>query len=182
MKAGKVLVRTRLYLKDLQKAKYSDWEVYQGINDALRVLAEESAKVSDAEGAFSHTASLSMDGENSAVLPKDFIRPKRAFAPDGAELLHVFSDTPGEGEFSIRGGSLCSGEGSVSLSYYGYPAPVASAENDICLRGSMLMPLAKIAAACVAGADDAAVQAAQYFSGQKVSVPADSSEDEKAQA
>ena len=49
MKAGSILIKTRHYLRDLQNAKFSDWEIYQGINDALRVFAEEAARMHDGD-------------------------------------------------------------------------------------------------------------------------------------
>ena len=166
MKANTVLIKTRHYLRDLQNAKFSDWEIYQGINDALRIFAEEAARMYDGIGAFSSVAVLTMGSGDSALLPENYIRIKRAYGATGKELLRVITDTPGEGEFAIRGGSIMSGETAITLHYFCYPGKVDQPEDVIDLPDSMLIAVAKIAAACVAGSDSVMIQVAQYFSGQ----------------
>lgn len=166
MKANTVLIKTRHYLRDLQNAKFSDWEIYQGINDALRIFAEEAARMYDGIGAFSSVAVLTMESGDSALLPENYIRIKRAYGATGKELLRVITDTPGEGEFTIRGGSIMSGETAITLYYFCYPGKVDQPEDVIDLPDSMLIAVAKIAAACVAGSDSVMIQVAQYFSGQ----------------
>ena len=166
MKANTVLIKTRHYLRDLQNAKFSDWEIYQGINDALRIFAEEAARMYDGIGAFSSVAVLTMGSGDSALLPENYIRIKRAYGATGKELLRVITDTPGEGEFAIRGGSIMSGETAITLHYFCYPGKVDQPEDVIYLPDSMLIAVAKIAAACVAGSDSVMIQVAQYFSGQ----------------
>lgn len=166
MEANTVLIKTRHYLRDLQNAKFSDWEIYQGINDALRIFAEESARIYDGQGYFSSVATLPMGIAGSAVLPEDYIRIKRVYGTGGHELLRVVSDMPGEGEFALRGNAILSGDASVTLHYYNYPPKVDQEEDIIALPESMLMALAKIAASCVVGSDNVTIQVAQYFSGQ----------------
>lgn len=165
MKANTVLIKTRHYLRDLQNVKFSDWEIYQGINDALRIFAEEAARMYDGAGIFSSVISLTMSGD-SALLPENYIRIKRAYGSTGKELLRVITDTPGEGEFAIRGGSIMSGEPTITLHYFSFPGKVDQPEDVIDLPDSMLIALAKISASCVVGSDTATIQVAQYFSGQ----------------
>ena len=167
MKAWDILIKTRHYLRDLQNARFSDWEIYQGINDALRIFAEESARIYDGSGAFAAVAALTMGSGNSAPLPENYIRIKRVYGATGKELFRVITDTPGEGEFAIRGDSVISGETSITMHYFRYPGKVDQPEDRIDLPDSMLIAVAKIAAACVAGTDNSAIiQTAQYFSGQ----------------
>ena len=173
MKAGSILIKTRHYLRDLQNAKFSDWEIYQGINDALRIFAEEAARMYDGIGAFSSVAVLTMGSGDSALLPENYIRIKRAYGATGKELLRVITDTPGEGEFAVRGGSIMSGETAITLHYFCYPGKVDQPEDVIYLPDSMLIAVAKIAAACVAGSDSVMIQVAQYFSGQPMSAAAE---------
>lgn len=165
MKANTVLIKTRHYLQDLQSVKFSDWEIYQGISDALRIFAEEAARMHDGAGIFSSVISLTMSGD-SALLPENYIRIKRAYGSTGKELLRVITDTPGEGEFAIRGGSIMSGEPTITLHYFSFPGKVDQPEDVIDLPDSMLIALAKISASCVVGSDTATIQVAQYFSGQ----------------
>lgn len=172
MEANTVLIKTRHYLRDLQNVKFSDWEIYQGINDALRIFAEEAARMYDGSGAFSAVAALTMSGD-SALLPENYIRLKRAYGATGKELLRVITDTPGEGEFAIRGGSIMSGETAITLHYFCYPGKVDQPEDIIDLPDSMLIAVAKIAAACAAGSDSVMIQVAQYFSGQPMSAAAE---------
>ena len=167
MKANTVLIKTRHYLQDLQSVKFSDWEIYQGISDALRIFAEEAARMHDGAGIFSSVISLTMSGD-SALLPENYIRIKRAYGSTGNELLRVITDTPGEGEFAIRGGSIMSGETAITLHYFCYPGKVDQPEDVIDLPDSMLIALAKISASCVVGSDTATIQVAQYFSGQPI--------------
>lgn len=167
MKANTVLIKTRHYLRDLQNVKFSDWEIYQGINDALRIFAEEAARMYDGSGAFSAVAALTM-GNDSTLLPENYIRIKRAYGSTGNELLRVITDTPGEGEFAIRGGSIMSGETAITLHYFCYPGKVDQPDDVIDLPDSMLIAVAKIASACVAGSDSVMIQVAQYFSGKQM--------------
>lgn len=166
MKVNDIITKTRLYIGDTSKVMVSDWEIINGINDALRIFAEEAARLYDGGGTFASTATVTIGPNDSALLPENYIRIKRAYGNTGKELLRVITDTPGEGEFSIRGDSIISGEPSVTLHYFGHPGKVDQSEDVIDLPDSMLMAVAKIAAACVVGSDSAMVQVAQYFSGK----------------
>ena len=164
MKANTVLIKTRHYLQDLQSVKFSDWEIYQGISDALRIFAEEAARMHDGAGIFSSVISLTMSGD-SALLPENYIRIKRAYGATGNELLRVITDTPGEGEFAIRGGSIMSGEPTITLHYFSFPGKVDQPEDVIDLPDSMAVPLARITSLLLANKIDEAVALADYFSG-----------------
>ena len=41
MKTAKVAFNVRMYSNDASKTKYSDYEVYAAINDAVRIIARE---------------------------------------------------------------------------------------------------------------------------------------------
>lgn len=167
MTAGEIFVKTRLYLRDMGKTIFSDYEIYQGINDALRLFAEESARAYDSEGLFRTSATLALiDG--SVAIPPDFIKLIRAFNANGEELLHIFEGTPGEKEFAINKVNLTSGTPTVKLNYYCYPNTVSAAADTIYLPESMLMAVAKIAAYCVAGSEQAAIETSRYFNGARV--------------
>jgi hypothetical protein len=173
VEAGKIIIKTRLLLHDLQKKTYSDWELFQQLNDAARLFAEECARVSDEGGAFTDSATLTI-ASDAAMLPEYFIKASRAFGANG-ELLRVFKDTPAAGEYAVRGATLLSGETTVKLKYYRYPDPVSDFDDEIAIPDSMMLPLAKMTAALAAGSDSAAVTAAQYFSGQKVTTTSNNS-------
>ena len=165
MTANTVLIKTRHYLRDLQNVQFSDWEIYQGINDALRIFAEEAARMYDGSGAFSAVAALTMGSGDNALLPENYIRIKRAYGSTGKELLRVITDTPGEGEFAIRGGSIMSGEPTITLHYFSFPGKVDQPEDVIDLPDSMAVPLARITSLLLANKIDEAVALADYFSG-----------------
>ena len=139
VKAGLILDKVRLQLNDSQKTVKSDWEIFQYISDALREFAEECARVDDKTGTFTAKTSLVMSAGGCA-LPEEFIKISRAFGPTGEELLRVFSDVPKAGEFAMRGTQLLSGETSVTLYYYCYPAPVNNYSDMIAIPNSMLLP------------------------------------------
>jgi hypothetical protein len=179
--AGNILQQTRRYLKDIGKTQYADWEIYQGINDALRLFAEESARAYDGGGLFSGSTTLTLT--NGAVaLPADYIKIKRAYAADGTELLRVFDHNPDMGEIAINGNSITSGETSLKLDYYNYSGTVSTETDTVNMPVSMLMPLAKIAAYCIAGGDSSSVQIAQYFSGKTTLASSTSSNSQEASA
>lgn len=169
MTAGEVFIKVRNYLKDTGKDIFSDWEIYEGINDALRLFAEESAKAGDDKGYFSNTESLVLTNKKVA-LPTDFVRIKRAFDSSGKELLHIFDHEPNLGEVRILGNTLSSGESSLTLNYYCYPPTVSMYNDAIDLPSSMLLPFSKAAACCVSNTDQAAIMVAQYFNGEKIQV------------
>ncbi|MDO5116365.1 MAG: hypothetical protein Q4D58_09745 [Synergistaceae bacterium] len=166
MKAGDVMTRTRLYARDMQGERFSDFEVFAAINDAVRLLAEEELRVFSGAD-FRRSCDLDTATAGYALLPEGFLREIRAFdGVDGNELLRVHSDEPGDGEYAIREGVLHSGCDKVTLCYYGLPAEVRAPDDDLRLSEKTLPAVAKMAAAMLSGGDAAAVQTALYFTGQ----------------
>lgn len=164
MKAMEIFSKTRLYLGDMSKTRYSDWEVFSGINDALRLVAEENAKVRGPF--FRKRAKLSIGREKmSAELPEDFVREIKAFGKWDAELLNVQNDEPSFMEFSIKGTSLYAREHAVTLWYFSYPPTITKPDDEIDLPSSMAMPVAKIACECVKNSNDRAVEMSEFFYG-----------------
>lgn len=166
MKINEVFAKTRLYLADMQKSSYSDWEVFEGINDALRIVAETNA--ANAGPLLRRSEVLDTGGASgSAKLPEDFLREIKAFGADGSELLNVHNDEPTRGEFGVRGKYLfsCPGSGNTTLWYFACPPPVNESTDELALPSSMAAPVAKIARECVLGAMDRAVEAARLFYG-----------------
>ena len=168
MTANDIMCKVRLYVGDTDKKSISDWEIINSINDALRLMAEESARL---VGSMFRMKSNVTITAGSASLPTGYLRVIKAFNSTGGELLNVSTDTPDEGEFSITGGSLSSGEATVELWYFGYPAAVVSADNTINLPESMAVPLARVASLLLANKIGDAVLMADYFSGGKLEIP-----------
>ena len=168
MTANDIMCKVRLYVGDTDKKSISDWEIINSINDALRLMAEESARL---VGSMFRMKSNVTITAGSASLPTGYLRVIKAFNSTGGELLNVSTDTPDEGEFSITGGSLSSGEATVELWYFGYPAAVVSADNTINLPESMAVPLARVASLLLANKIGDAVLMADYFSGGKLETP-----------
>lgn len=162
MKANDIMYRIRLYVGDTDKKSLSDWEVLNSVNDALRLMAEESARLGGSMFRMKSNVTITA---GSASLPTGYLRVIKAFNSTGGELLNVSTDTPDEGEFSITGGSLSSGEATVELWYFGYPSSVISASSEIALPDSHSTPLARVATALIANKIDEAVALADYFIG-----------------
>ena len=164
MKANEIFTKARLYLEDMTKTRYSDWEVFSGINDALRLVAEENAKIRGP--LFRKRVDLSLDPATmSAELPEDFVKEIKAFDAESTELLNVHNDEPFEGEFSVKGSSLFAADGFVTLWYFSYPPTVTKPDDDIDLPSSMAMPVAKIACECIKNSNDRAVEMSEFFYG-----------------
>lgn len=174
MTAGEIALKARLYLKDMQMSSVSEWELLQGINDAIRLFAEEFSRVNDPNGVFSKKAEIATGITDNALLPAGYIKPIKAYALDGRELLRVFREDPMEGEYSVSALNILSGETSVILCYYGYPQWVENYSSVIELPASMTIPVAKVTAICVSGLDSAAVQLARYFTGQTLTADSQS--------
>ena len=168
MTANDIMCKVRLYVGDTDKKSISDWEIINSINDALRLMAEESARLGGS--VFRMKSDITIT-DGSALLPTGYLQIIKAFGGSGAEMLNVHTDIPEEGEFSITGGSLSSGEATVELWYFGYPAAVVSADNTINLPESMAVPLAKVASLLLANKIGDAVLMADYFSGGKLEIP-----------
>ena len=166
MKAIDLFAKTRLYLEDMTKTRYSDWEIFSAINDALRLVAEENAKVNGP--LFRKRVLLITDDESFAVeLPEDFVKEIKAFDADDAELFNVHNDEPFAGEFTIRGDRLVAPDKTVVLWYFSYPEKIKNPSDKIDLPSSMVVPVAKIASQCAKSAHNAALESAQYFYGDK---------------
>ena len=164
MIANDVMYKVRLYIGDTYKSKMSDWEIINGINDALRLMAEESARLSGS--LFRMNSDLTIIND-SASLPSEYLSLIKAFDSAGIELFNVHTDIPEEGEFSVSGGVLHSGEDSVELWYFGYPSSVISASSTIDLPESYSAPLARITTALLLNKIEDAVALAGYFMGDK---------------
>lgn len=162
MRAGTVVLKTRLYLTDMNKAVISDYHIYSGINDAMRMLAEES---SHGRGELFRAGRVINLNENKALLPERFISAIKAYSTTGKELLNVHTTNPNEGEFSIKGTMIASGEPAVDLWFFEYPRMVDDPSDEIEMPNSMLVPLAKIAAEAIKGDSANAVNIAQYYLG-----------------
>ena len=164
MIANDVMYKVRLYIGDTYKSKMSDWEIINGINDALRLMAEESARLSGS--LFRMNSDLTVtNGE--AGLPVGYLSLIKAFDGSGIELLNVYTDDPEAGEFGVYGGTLHSGESTVELWYFGYPSSVISASSTIDLPESYSAPLARITTALLLNKIEDAVTLAGYFMGNK---------------
>ena len=162
MTANDIMCKVRLYVGDTDKKSISDWEIINSINDALRLMAEESARLGGS--VFRMKSDITIT-DGSALLPTGYLQIIKAFGGSGAEMLNVHTDIPEEGEFSITGGSLSSGEATVELWYFGYPSNVISASSEITLPDSYSAPLARVATALIANKIDEAVALADYFIG-----------------
>lgn len=164
MKAMEIFSKTRLYLGDMTKTRYSDWEVFSGINDALRLVAEENAKAGGP--LFRKRTALSLDPESlTSELPDDFVREIKAFGPEMEELLNVHNDAPLLGEFSVKGNSLVATDSPVTLWYFSYPPTLKATGDELDLPSSMAVPVAKIACECVKNSNDKAVEMSEFFYG-----------------
>ena len=164
MIANDVMYKVRLYIGDTYKSKMSDWEIINGINDALRLMAEESARLSGS--LFRMNSDLTIIND-SANLPSEYLSLIKAFDGSGIELLNVYTDDPEAGEFGVYGGTLRSGESAVELWYFGYPSSVISASSTIDLPESYSAPLARITTALLLNKIEDAVTLAGYFMGNK---------------
>ena len=169
MTANDIMYRVRLYIGDTYKSKVSDWEIINSINDALRLMAEESARLSGDLFRISEDLTIT---EGSCSLPGGYLRLIKAFGDERAELFNVHTDAPSSGEFSIAGGKLYSGESAVELWYFGYPDDVIAADSAVDLPDSMAVPLARITSLLLANKIEDAVTMADYFIGAKTERPA----------
>lgn len=163
MTANDIMYRIRLYVGDTDKKSLSDWEVLNSVNDALRLMAEESARLGGSMFRMKSNVTITA---GSASLPAGYLQVIKAFNGTGGELLNVSTDIPDDGEFSVTGGSLSSGEATVELWYFGYPT-VVSADSTINLPESMAVPLARVASLLLANKIEDAVTLAGYFMGNK---------------
>lgn len=165
MKANDIMYKVRLYVGDTDKKSISDWEIINSINDALRLTAEESARLGGS--VFRMKSDITIT-DGSASLPTGYLQIIKAFGGSGAEMLNVHTDIPEEGEFSITGGTIYSGENTLELWYFGYPETVLSVASTIDLPDSYISPVARVSAALLKNNIDEAVATADYFMGAKL--------------
>jgi hypothetical protein len=175
MKVADVVRKVRLYLRDLTKTALSDWEIVEGINDALSLFADINAAVKGQ--LFRNTATLTFT-DGTASLPVDFLKVERVYSTAGAELFRVFQSAPGDGEYAISGLDVTSGESSATMFYFGRHAAVSSGGDDIDLPAGYLVPLARVSAAAVRG-DVSTMEtlAAAYIQGKLSSESEEETED-----
>lgn len=165
MTANDIMYKVRLYVGDTDKKSISDWEIINSINDALRLTAEESARLGGS--VFRMKADITIT-DGSASLPTGYLQIIKAFGGSGAEMLNVHTDIPEEGEFSITGSTIYSGENTLELWYFGYPETVLSVASTIDLPDSYISPVARVSAALLKNNIDEAVATADYFMGAQL--------------
>ena len=161
-----VAFRTRLYAKDANKAKWSDYEVYSAINDAVRVVAQEDIRAGNGDDFRTKRVITVTNGR--AELPTGFLSEIRAFDSEGVELLNVHSDVPleTEREYSVRGTYLYAGTSPIELWYFALPPFVAADSDELAMRDKWFVPVAKAAAALLMGQDAGSVSMARYCTDQ----------------
>lgn len=171
MIASKIMENVRRSIKDIGKANVSDYEIYEAINESLRIIAEIT------RGAdwplFKKEATITFTS-GVGSLPVDYIAIDRGISDAGDEMLLVSHDSsPGELEFNIKGSSVLSGEDTMKMWYHGYAAEIVSGAATagatvIDLPLSWLMPLSQMTAASLSGNPQSMVQIAAIFSGVRV--------------
>ena len=92
MTANDIMYRIRLYVGDTDKKSLSDWEVLNSVNDALRLMAEESARLGGSMFRMKSNVTITA---GSASLPAGYLQVIKAFNGTGGELLNVFHRHPG---------------------------------------------------------------------------------------
>lgn len=164
MIANEIIYKVRLYVGDATKSVFSDFEIIASINDALRLLAEQSAQARNAM--FKKEAVLEPD-RGVVELPVDYVGVIKALDSDGAELLNVHVDAVGTGEFKIDGGYLISGESRVFLIYYSTPTPIVDNADDVNIPATLSSVIARVASLLLRGNFGDANSIAGYFVGKK---------------
>ena len=128
MRAGLVLTKIRLRLGDMQKVKFSDYELTSALNDALLILwitlAEKFSRFTKKEAVITLA-----DGR--APLPEDFYT--LAAEPDG---------------FQITGDEIVgrADAETATLVYYSLPSPVVLHDDDVRVPLSLLPEFIEMAA------------------------------------
>lgn len=166
-----VFMKTRMYADDLNKTKFSDYEVLSAINDALFLMAKESLYFRPyftEEYCFSHTGD-----EALPELPAGFIDITRVLTAEGKELLRVFSSSAGADEYYVRDNVIETGaDGDFTAYVVRVPARVTELTDTIPVPETFLAPIAKTASALLKKEDAAGVQIARYFGGPAAGRPA----------
>lgn len=148
MKAGTVASRVRFYIRDTSKNITSDWEIYESINEALRIIAEVNSK---SKGGIFRKSETIVISDGRGLLPEDFLDVNRVFSSDGKEMLAVFSSTPGTLEYSTDGMYIYSGEPSVTIFYFSFHPQILNDISDIEIPESYFTMLARATALVVSG-------------------------------
>ena len=165
MDVDKVALRMRGYAGDLAKVQYSDYQVIDALNCALRLLAETSAQ---GDRALFRKTDEPVIADGEFDLPDDFVSPIRAFGSDGGELLILSETSPAdEGELLIHGSKGYTGETSVSLVYNALPEEVEALSDEIDLPLAWELPLSRAAAMFLAGDPGGAAKTLASFFGGK---------------
>lgn len=168
MLAYMIMEKVRHDIKDLSKVSVSDYEIYEAINEALRILAE-TTKDSDIP-IFRKEALLTITN-GRCELPGDFIQMDKVLTSSGEELLRVLHDSdPGELEYNIVGVDILSGESTLKIWYHGYITGITSSSEtagstDIDIPAAWLLPVSQMAALSIAGNKPAMTQIASIFCG-----------------
>ena len=165
MKAGTVMRKTRMYMKDMNKTSLSDWEIYEVMNDALQIFAEVNSSTKGP--LFREKASLSFT-DNRAPLPARYIDMERVFDALGKEMFQVFHANPMAGEFRLSGLTIFSANPAATIWYFSYPEPILNEVSDIDLPENALVPISKATAALLRGDIGEATTYAEAFITGKV--------------
>lgn len=159
MRGQEIAIQTRLAAGDTTKTKYSDWEVYEAINRAVRVIAEY-----DKNTMFRKRVTLTLSN-GAVLLPDDYVSVRRIFSSMGKELLRTWNRALASEGYYIDGGSLYSSEGIVSMSYDYCPAPITGPSSAIDMPAQLVRPLAVFAGAMLTGDSAALAQGYSFFTG-----------------
>lgn len=146
---------TRLRAADMQRTKYSDYQVLAAVNGAVRLLTD--ALVAVWSPVLVRTTVLTT-AAGAALLPEDFISLVKAAGADG-EVLSEENENPlpRAGQYRLEGQRLLSPEKTVLLSYRARPGEIAAVESDsVDLPADFLPGLTKMAADLLAGSGEAA--------------------------
>lgn len=146
--------RTRLLAGDMQKAKYSDYEVHTAVKAAVDMLCEALIKYGSAE--LIRRAELTTADGRSA-LPEGFLSVANIEDNDGVQLFANYEHVPPFGYYRIEGDFLIAPEGVVKLTYMKNPME----KKQIDLAAGFLGYLAGICANLLAGEADAAASKAE---------------------
>lgn len=156
MELAKVALHTRRYLRDTGGTRFSDWEITEAINDAVSILADADMRV---DGELFRETSLVNLGRGDGTLPSGRGKVIRVYNLDGVELLKVSQSAPGEGEYSLSGDRVYSGEdGPLLFVYHVIPDRIESfSASSLDLDEMYLLPLAKAASLIASGEMDKAI-------------------------
>lgn len=88
IKVHDLYLRTRLVLNDLQKTKYSDFEVQEAINAAVEILCEALSRYYSPE--LVRSFPLQFDDENKCELPPDFYYVISLTTPDEYNIYSAY--------------------------------------------------------------------------------------------